>query len=208
MDIHSYQSFEEPRTASRQNTPIKSVQSWKNRQGSAQKAIISSLNDAAEGRSAEFKTSLNKAMGYAPQKLVPSSQKEAFRFNDVIDMVNPLHHIPVVGVVYRNVTGDELHPISNIIGGALYGGPVGAVTGTMNAVSKIQTGKDFGDHVMGLVMPSSKPNLTKNSAPEITKVMKKEITMTRQAIGKQITAPPIDDITMLKLTAMPPRRLY
>ncbi len=197
MDIHSYQSYEEPRTASRHNTAIKSIQGWKNRKGTVQKGIISSLNEVAEGRSAGFNKSLNKAMSYAPQQTQPTStsKQEAFQFGDVIDVINPLQHIPVVGVVYRNLTGDELHPLSNIIGGALYGGPVGAVTGTMNAVSKIRTGKDFGEHAIDLIKPD-------NTKP-------KTITMAKQ----NITPPPhnmtqVDDITTLKLAAMPPRQLY
>lgn len=47
-------------------------------------------------------------------------------FKDVLDLVNPLQHIPVVGNVYRNLTGDELAPGIRVAGGALFGGPLGA----------------------------------------------------------------------------------
>ena len=34
--------------------------------------------------------------------------KEGISFSDVLDIVNPLHHIPVVSTVYRMITGDEI----------------------------------------------------------------------------------------------------
>jgi hypothetical protein len=51
---------------------------------------------------------------------------DGFGFKDVLDLVNPLQHIPVVGNVYRKLTGDEIAPGMRVAGGALFGGPVGA----------------------------------------------------------------------------------
>ncbi|NDC56256.1 MAG: hypothetical protein EBZ69_05550 [Alphaproteobacteria bacterium] len=51
----------------------------------------------------------------------------AMGFDDFIDMVNPLHHIPVVGDVYRSITGDQIKPVSRVMGAALFGGLPGAV---------------------------------------------------------------------------------
>jgi len=47
-------------------------------------------------------------------------------FKDVLDLVNPLQHIPIVGNIYRELTGDALAPGIRIAGGALFGGPIGA----------------------------------------------------------------------------------
>ena len=149
MDQYSYQSYEEPRTASAQSKAIQSVQSWKNKKNGAKEEILASLNQAAEEKTANFKTSLNHTMAYAPQN--HEAKTDAFKFVDVIDTVNPLHHLPIVGMAYRNLTGDKLHPMSGIIGGALYGGPVGAITGTANAITKLQTGKDIGEHAFEIV---------------------------------------------------------
>lgn len=51
---------------------------------------------------------------------------DGLSFRDVLDLVNPLHHIPVVGNVYRELTGDTLAPGIRVAGGALFGGPLGA----------------------------------------------------------------------------------
>ncbi|HCZ12942.1 MAG TPA: hypothetical protein DHV16_12065, partial [Nitrospiraceae bacterium] len=42
-------------------------------------------------------------------------------FGDILDIVNPLQHIPVVSTVYRSETGDKISPGSRIIGGAIFG---------------------------------------------------------------------------------------
>ena len=51
---------------------------------------------------------------------------DGFNFRDVLDLVNPLQHIPVVGNLYRHLTGDIAAPAIRIAGGALFGGPLGA----------------------------------------------------------------------------------
>ncbi len=47
-------------------------------------------------------------------------------FGDLVDLVNPLQHIPVVGHLYRHFSGDSIQPVIKIAGGALFGGPLGA----------------------------------------------------------------------------------
>ena len=48
-------------------------------------------------------------------------------FGDLIDTLNPLQHIPVVGEVYRGLTEDRISPQARVAGGALWGGPMGLV---------------------------------------------------------------------------------
>ncbi len=84
-----------------------------------------------------------------PDIAYPESEDE-FSFGDVIDMINPLQHLPVVGMIYRKLTGDVIKPMSNIIGGAIFGGPIGAVSGVVNAVAKSTTGKDLAENAFAL----------------------------------------------------------
>ena len=52
-------------------------------------------------------------------------------FGSVLSMLNPLQYVPVVGMIYRGVTGDTIPEPVRIAGGlafsALTGGPVGIV---------------------------------------------------------------------------------
>ncbi len=57
---------------------------------------------------------------------IPAGRKEfalfgedGFTFADLIDIVNPLQHIPVIGTIYRRITGDTLDPGARLAGGAL-----------------------------------------------------------------------------------------
>lgn len=63
--------------------------------------------------------------GAAPPPSDASGKKGGFSFGDFIDMINPLHHIPVVGQVYRAVTGDQISDSARIAGGGLFAGPLG-----------------------------------------------------------------------------------
>ncbi|MEA1949712.1 MAG: hypothetical protein U9N83_20755 [Thermodesulfobacteriota bacterium] len=51
-------------------------------------------------------------------------------------MINPLHHIPIIGNIYRAVTADEIKAPARILGGGI----IGAVAWVVNAVpSKTKT---------------------------------------------------------------------
>lgn len=63
-------------------------------------------------------------------------------FGELLDVVNPLHHLPIVGNIYRNMTGDRISPVAQIIGGTIYGGGLGALSAIANAAVQEHSGKD------------------------------------------------------------------
>lgn len=63
-------------------------------------------------------------------------------FDDLLDIVNPVHHLPVVGTAYREVTGDGITGHARILGGTLYGGPLGMASAAANVVVEDATGRD------------------------------------------------------------------
>lgn len=71
-------------------------------------------------------------------------------FEDLLDIVNPLQHLPVVGTLYRAITGDQMGAVSKIAGDALYGGVWGAVSAVADSAFEAITGKDFGSTVLAL----------------------------------------------------------
>ena len=73
---------------------------------------------------------------------------DGFTFLDFLDIINPLQHIPVIGTLYREITGDTLDPGSRVLGGTLFMGPVGTVVSLANVLIDDATGKDMGEHVM------------------------------------------------------------
>ncbi|MBK6659195.1 MAG: hypothetical protein IPG43_14040 [Proteobacteria bacterium] len=61
---------------------------------------------------------------------------DGFNFRDVLDLINPIQHIPIIGNLYRNLTGDVAAPAIRIAGGALFGGPLGAAFAAANVALK------------------------------------------------------------------------
>lgn len=90
-----------------------------------------------------------------------SDADDEFGFEDLVDIVNPLHHIPLVNIVYQNLTGDTIKPAGRIIGGAVFGGFVGAAAGIANVIIEEETGKDVAGNVVAMVndgkLPKARP---------------------------------------------------
>jgi hypothetical protein len=120
-------------------------------------------------------------MSYAPQSasgdagrpdIAYEKQEEDYSFGDVIDIINPLQHLPVVGMIYRELTGDTMKSFSSIIGGAIFGGPIGAVSSTVNAIVKEETGRDIAENALSAIgfdiapAPAKKPDIVYETAAQ------------------------------------------
>jgi hypothetical protein len=71
-------------------------------------------------------------------------------FHNLLDIVNPLQHLPVIGTLYRALTGSHIGMPEKIAGDALYGGLWGAVSSVADAGFEAVTGQDFGSTVLAL----------------------------------------------------------
>jgi len=83
--------------------------------------------------------------------------EDGFTVLDAIDIVNPLQQLPLIGTIYRELTGDTLDPFSRMAGSTLYFGPIGAAASAANVVMEAFTGKDVGAHMMAFIT-ESEPN--------------------------------------------------
>lgn len=91
----------------------------------------------------------------APDEVVLTDGKKR-SFSDLLDFVNPLQHLPVVGGLYRAITGKKVDASAQIVGGLLYGGPIGLASAAFNVMLEGSTGRDVGGHVMAAVGIGSK----------------------------------------------------
>jgi hypothetical protein len=80
----------------------------------------------------------------------PAASSSGFSFHDFLSIINPLQHLPVIGTLYRAVTGDTIGTPEKIAGDTLYGGLWGAVASIADAAFEKITGKDVGDTVLAL----------------------------------------------------------
>lgn len=86
-----------------------------------------------------------------------SQSEDSFDFWDFLDIINPLQHIPIVNVLYREITGDEIGAAAKLIGGGLYGlgllggGWVSMASSALDFAVEGATGDDIAGHVMDFV---------------------------------------------------------
>ena len=99
----------------------------------------------------------------------PADQTESF-FHHLLDVINPLQHLPVIGTIYRAITGERLDAVEKIAGDTLYGGLWGAVTSIADVAFEGLTGKSFEDTALALFKGDDKTRVasTKLAAPTIT----------------------------------------
>jgi hypothetical protein len=71
-------------------------------------------------------------------------------FHEILDIINPLQHIPIVSTIYRHLTGDTIDPAAKIAGGALFGGMIGLGLSVADVAVQEATGKDVGDHIWAM----------------------------------------------------------
>lgn len=90
---------------------------------------------------------------------------------DFFSIINPLQHLPLIGALYRDLTGDTIKPGARVLGGLLFGGPIGMVGGAFNAGVEHDIGTDAGGALLALARGkplggSAAPSTTLASAPE------------------------------------------
>ena len=124
----------------------------------------------------------------APEDEGPDSD---LSFGDLIDVINPLHHIPVVANIYRGLTGDTISGPARVAGAALYGGPLGMLAGVVNAIAAEVNDGDPGDTLVAglfgqespdsdIAVASAKPAATQDAGPSLD--------LAQAAIPRPVTA--------------------
>jgi hypothetical protein len=74
-----------------------------------------------------------------------------FGWDDFVDIINPLQHIPVVAQIYRAVTGDQAYGLSTFIGAAPFG-PLSLASAVVDTVIRSQTGRDAGTDMAAMIL--------------------------------------------------------
>lgn len=72
-------------------------------------------------------------------------------FDNVLDIVNPLEHLPIVSTIYHAITGNQSGDLEKMAGDTLYGGPIGLVSSVADIAFEKITGKSFGDTMLSMV---------------------------------------------------------
>lgn len=118
---------------------------------------------------------------------------DGLSFGTLLDIVNPLQHIPVVSTIYQKLTGDVASPAANLIGGALFGGTIGLAVAAADTALKGETGKDMGGHVLALFESDPTPPATAvaDAAPDANASAPPEDSKTQDSKVAEDTPAPI-----------------
>ena len=71
-------------------------------------------------------------------------------FDTLLGGLNPLHHLPGVGMIYRGVTGDTIPAPMRILGAGIFGGPMGMIGAALVCLA---------DEVFSMAPDTSRPAL-------------------------------------------------
>lgn len=72
-------------------------------------------------------------------------------FSTLLDIINPLQHIPLISNLYRELTGDEIEPAARLVGGAVFGGPIGFASASANVLLEQTSGDDMVGHALAML---------------------------------------------------------
>jgi hypothetical protein len=85
-------------------------------------------------------------------------------FSTLLDIINPLQHIPLVSALYREITGDEISPSARILGGGLFGGPIGLASASANVILEQASGDDLLGHALAMISGDAEPGIAPQQA--------------------------------------------
>ena len=102
----------------------------------------------------DYSSPVTNAAAQGPAASVASASKSGladFSFADLLDIVNPIPHIPEVSTLYRAITGDKIGVPEKIAGDTLYGGITGLFASLADTAFQEITGKNVGDTVLAFL---------------------------------------------------------
>lgn len=111
---------------------------------------MSTIAASAATSPAPAQTAATSASGAATAQ-AQAPKKHFSVFKELLDIINPLQHLPIISTIYRRITGDEIDPVAKVAGGALYGGLIGLGLSVADVAVEKMTGEDTGDHVMDML---------------------------------------------------------
>ena len=100
---------------------------------------------------------------------------DSFGFADLLDVINPLQHIPVISTLYRELTGDTISDTARMAGGAVWGGPAGVIGALANTITASETGGDIGATAMAYLRGEETAPTTQDPATMLAEAAQTEV---------------------------------
>lgn len=140
----------------------------------------------------------HQAGNYRGQEIAGTEAEKQFfgedglQVSDVLDVLNPLQHIPFVSALYRELTGDTISSAAKLAGGALLGGPIGLVTAIADTVITQETGKGLTETAVAAVaggnavqVAQAAPHRTVSEAEVVDQLYPESVASVEQKIAAE-----------------------
>lgn len=138
----------------------------------------------------------------APAPIKAFDEGDGPSFHDVLDIINPLQHIPIINTIYRHLTGDEEGAVADVGGGALWMGPIGLVGALADLAVKAESGKSIGDNILSWLGLDDDETATAGNAEAAKTAQAQQ----QQAQQTAMTTAPLPAITAQALSPLPARQ--
>jgi hypothetical protein len=104
----------------------------------------------------------------------------------LLDIINPLQHIPLVSNLYREITGDQISSSARILGGGLFGGPIGLTSADATETeTNIHQQADAGSHAGA----DTDPDIVLGGPSALAALQASPVSPTAQATPISLSAP-------------------
>lgn len=141
-------------------------------------AVRNWAQPAPTGASAAVQTAKGER-SIAPQNTVQLTWKDA------VDAINPLQQLPVVGDIYRGVTGSTISGVARVAGGFLFGGIAGGMVAALTAAfAEAHDGQGPGEQLVAALAGTGKPEAA-DAAPTAATPDVPVVTLTAQEGQRQ-----------------------
>lgn len=96
----------------------------------------------------EAVTAASAPQAGSPPPIHSFNEDDGPSFSDVLDILNPLQHIPIINTLYQHLTGDSEGAVADVAGGTLWAGPIGLVSSLIDLSMRSDSGKSASDHLL------------------------------------------------------------
>ncbi|MEP2653941.1 MAG: hypothetical protein ABJH06_18340 [Paraglaciecola sp.] len=93
---------------------------------------------------------------------------DGLAFADVFDSVNILNHVPLISDVYQNEIEHEISPISELVGGYAFGGPVGLAYSAADLAIESISGKSIYENISDFLFSDAEQESIENTVTQVT----------------------------------------
>lgn len=76
----------------------------------------------------------NADLNGGPNSANQAPSSISITFSQFLHGLNPLHHVPILGTLYREATGEKIPAPMQVLGGGILGGPIGMLSAALGGM--------------------------------------------------------------------------